>query len=335
MVSVQPSEVEVKRDLVVIGASAGGLEALRRVVSDLPTDLQATVCVVLHIAPGSPSALAPILQRAGRLPCRQARAGDELRLGEILVAPPDRHLIVRDHRVHLSSGPRQNGVRPAVDALFRSAALAYGPGVLAVVLSGALDDGTVGAAAVAAQDGTVFVQDPEEARVSSMPRSTLAAVRRAVPVATADLGGAIADWVRRPPPDDPSPSTPGPDDRHERSSAMAVPTSTTDHGIPAALGCPECQGGMYESVPDGAVTYTCHVGHAWSAQSLLEAERKTVEAVLYNASSKLLEIATVHRRLAEFDGGAGHREQHLREAQEAEQRADRIRQIAVERPEPD
>lgn len=318
--------------LIVIGGSAGAIEVLRDIVSRLPPDLPAAVLVTVHLSPVGESALPRVLSRAGPLPARHPAEGDRLLAAEVMVAPPDRHLIVRDHRVHLSSGPRQNGVRPAVDALFRSAALAFGPGVLAVVLSGALDDGTVGAAAVAAQEGTVLVQDPDEARVSSMPRSTLTAVRRAVPMPTADLGAAIAEWARRPPPNDPPLST----QRHERSSAMAVPTSSTELGTPAALGCPECQGGMYESVPDGSdatMTYTCHVGHAWSARSLLEAQQKTVEAALYNASSKLLEIATVYRRLAEFDVEGDGRE-HLRAARAAEDGADRIRRIASERPEP-
>jgi two-component system chemotaxis response regulator CheB len=165
-----------RRDLVVIGASAGGLEVLRRIVSELPEDLNASVCVVLHIAPGSPSALAPILQRAGPLPCRAAADGDPLRPGEILVAPPDRHLVIEDGCVKLTRGPRENGHRPAVDPLFRSAAQACNERVIGVVLSGTQDDGAAGLAAIKAAGGGTIVQDPRGAMYAGMPANALAHV---------------------------------------------------------------------------------------------------------------------------------------------------------------
>lgn len=164
------------RDLVVIGASAGGVQTLKRVVATLPKDLQAAVCIVLHIAPGSHSALANILERAGPLPCRPARDGDYLRLGRILVAPPDRHLMIEGDRARLTVGPRENGHRPAVDVLFRSASAARHGRVVGVVLSGTRDDGTAGLAAIKANGGATVAQDPEEALYPGMPASALAHV---------------------------------------------------------------------------------------------------------------------------------------------------------------
>ena len=321
---------------MVVGASAGGLEALQQLVAGLPADLPAPVLVVVHLQPSSESALPQVLSRAGHLPAVHARSGEPLQPGRIVVAPPDRHLLVHDSKVRLSRGPRENRQRPAIDVLFRSAAAGYGPGVVAVVLSGALDDGAVGAAAIAAQDGAVLVQDPEEARVTGMPRAALAAVRRARALPAAELGAAVTDLVRRPPP----PAMHREPDREQKGSAAMeeeAPTVPTALGVPAALGCPECQGGMFEAAQEGAVTYTCHVGHAWSARTLLDAERQTVEGAIYNAASKLLEMASVHRRLAQLaaDRGEGDPAEHLRAAESAEERSRRIQALATEEPGPD
>src|SRR4051794_16228632 len=215
--------------LVVVGASAGGLEALNQFVAGLPVDLPAAVLVAVHLSPASGGALPKVLARAGVLTAASARNGDRLQPGAILVAPPDRHLLVHESKVRLSRGPRVNRQRPAIDVLFRSAASAYGPGVVAVVLSGALDDGAAGAAAIAAQDGAVLVQDPEEARVTGMPRAVLAAVRRARAMPAAELGSAVADLVRRPFPTadrEPGPPRDGP------AALPDGPTATTDRGVP-------------------------------------------------------------------------------------------------------
>jgi two-component system, chemotaxis family, protein-glutamate methylesterase/glutaminase len=184
------------RDLVVIGASAGGLEVLRRVVSELPADLDASVCVVLHIAPGSPSALAPILDRAGPLPCRAAADGDLLRSGLILVAPPDHHMVVEDGRVKLTLDPRENGHRPAVDPLFRSAAHACEARVIGVVLSGSQDDGAAGLAAIKACGGGTIVQDPREAMYPGMPANAVAHVEVDAVAPMSLIAGTIASMVR-------------------------------------------------------------------------------------------------------------------------------------------
>jgi two-component system chemotaxis response regulator CheB len=171
-------------DIIVIGASAGGVEALLTVARDLPAELPAAVIVVLHVAPSGSSALAGILDRAGRLPAASVVDGERLGHGRIYVAPPDHHVIVEATRLRLDDGPRYRGHRPAVDPLFTSAADVHGPRVCAVVLSGSLDDGSRGLARVKACGGVAVVQDPDDARYPAMPRNAIAAAEpdRVVPL---------------------------------------------------------------------------------------------------------------------------------------------------------
>jgi two-component system, chemotaxis family, protein-glutamate methylesterase/glutaminase len=190
---------------VVIGASAGGVQVLTRLASGLPPDLGAAVCIVLHVAPSSPSMLAKILDRAGPLPCRAARDGDRLHSGLILVAPPDHHLAIEDGHVRLTVGPRENGHRPAIDVLFRSAAEALDSRVVGVILSGTRDDGSAGLAQIKATGGVAIVQDPDEATYSGMPASAIANVRVDAIVTSDRLARTIVAMVKG---EDPSPDTP-------------------------------------------------------------------------------------------------------------------------------
>ncbi|AEV83150.1 chemotaxis protein CheB [Actinoplanes sp. SE50] len=248
----------VRRDVVVIGGSAGSHKPLRQTLARLPADLPAVVLVAVHTAPGARGGLADSLASSCTLPVRAAVDGTRLEPGCVHLAVPDRHLIIDDgHVLRLSDGPRQNRVRPAVDALFRSAARWCGPRVVGVVLSGSLDDGAAGLAAITAAGGTALIQDPAEARFPSMPQAALRIVPGAVTVPALDLGDTIAETTGKPSTTDGRPPEPL---IWETDMIAYGGSNTPDRGQPVALGCPECTGGMYVIRTGLAAHYVCHVG---------------------------------------------------------------------------
>lgn len=289
--SSTPEQLNSERDLVVMGASAGGVETLKAVVAGLPDKFPAAVCVVLHIAPSSPSALADILGRAGRLPCRSADDGETLRSGEILVAPPDRHLVVEDGRVRLTVGPRENGHRPSVDALFRSAASQRADGVVGVILSGTRDDGAAGMAAIKANGGATVVQDPDDALYGGMPASALAHLAVDAVVPSAQIAETVVAIVRG-----------------EELPASGDLGHTGGEGAESELitVCPECGGVLTERPHVGMLQWHCHVGHRFSPRSLVDAQGDGVEMALWAAVRMLRDRAALFMRMAEY---ADNREQ--------------------------
>ncbi len=293
---------EIRRDLVVVASSAGGVEALKRLVSLLPVDLPAAVLVALHMPAESPSLLPQILGRVSRMPVVSATQGMPLVAGEIIVARPDRHLLVMDDAIALGIGARENGHRPSHDAMFRSAALARGVAVVGVVLTGMLDDGAAGLACVARYGGLPLVQHPDEADFPSMPQHALQAVPTAPALKLADLAHEVMAAVSQ---------APGPHhlevpqqqrdlDRAELSSALGshpmLPDGTLP-GTPSAFGCPDCSG-VLQAVPDGRLRFRCRTGHAWSAEGLAAQQHVEVEAALWTALRVLEERADLSGRLA-------------------------------------
>jgi two-component system, chemotaxis family, protein-glutamate methylesterase/glutaminase len=287
-----------RRDLVVIGASAGGVETLRRLVAGLPENLQAAVCIVLHIAPSSPSALAQILHRAGPLPCRAAEDGDRLRHGEILVAPPDRHLVIEASprvtepaTVRLTLEPKENGHRPSVDILFRSAAEVGDGRVIGVILSGSRDDGTAGMAAIKTRGGATIVQDPADALYPSMPRSAIDNVAIDVVAGVDALPGEICAMVEGQPAASP---------RGARSEA------SSSEGAPGFAACPECGEVLSEQPASGIEQWRCQIGHRYSSESLADEQAVGVEAALWTAIRALTERGSLLDRMAEEADARGH-----------------------------
>lgn len=292
------------RSVIAIGASAGGVEALRQLVSELPPDLEAAVLVILHIAPDSPSVLPQILDRAGPLPAVHAQNGLPVTPGHIYVAPPNRHMLLQDGHLRTVQGPRENRCRPAVDPLFRSAALAYGPRAIGVVLTGSLDDGTTGLRAIKQRGGIAVVQDPADALFPGMPSSALANVPVDHVVPLAELASTLIQLVatmteeRRPA----TVSGPSDDLKFESDLAKFDMDAIKDEdrpGKPSGFGCPDCGGVLWEIRDGEYVHYRCRVGHGYSAESLLSAQGDGVEEALWSALRALEEKASLSRRLAD------------------------------------
>ena len=324
-------------DLVVVGASAGGVEALQRLVADLPADLPACVLVVLHLPrSGGSSVLADILARASALPVRTAVDGEPLTPGIVLVAPPERHLLVADGRVALSSGPHEGGHRPAIDPLFRSAAYSHASRVIGVVLTGNLDDGSAGLVSVARYGGRAVVQDPLDADFKGMPTNALRAVPDGQTVALAGLGALITEIARTPA------GEPPPVDwqldrlsRLELLSAMgsALGPLPDDHpGIPSPYSCPDCNGVLFGVGLAEVKQFRCRIGHAYSGQTLVDKQGSAMETALWMAVRALEERQGLARQVADsaVKGGRTWSAEHFTQiAVEAERHAQLIRDLLV------
>lgn len=290
----------MRRNVIVIGASAGGVEALRTLVAGLPVDLPAVVLVVLHVPPYGGSVLPAILARSGPLPAQHPEHEQALSEARIWVAPPDHHMALVDDHVILTRGPRENGLRPAVDVLFRTAARAKGAQVIGVVLSGVLDDGTAGMNAISARAGVTVVQDPEDALYPGMPRSAIehVSVDHVVPIS--DMAQLLVKLCKEE----------GVDADPDISPLLAIEAdmalmdgdamNQADRpGRPSGFSCPDCNGVLWEIHDGELVRYRCRVGHAWSAESLLGEQSEQLDGALWMALRGLEEKAALARTLSE------------------------------------
>jgi two-component system chemotaxis response regulator CheB len=320
--------------IVVIGASAGGVEALLRLVRDLPADFPAPVCIVLHIPADAPSLLPGILDRESKLQVAHAEDGQALVPSRIYVAPPDRHLLVGDDgTVLVTRGPRENRHRPAVDPLFRSAALVYGPRAIAVILTGTLDDGTAGALAVKERGGIVLVQDPAEALYPGMPQSAVSHVKVDHVLSLAAIGGKLAELVGQSVAAEALP----PHDylRLENGMAALDPDALARDdrpGQPSPYSCPDCGGVLWQIEEGEYVRYRCRVGHAFAPESMLSAQEEMLEEALWSAAKTLEETARLSARLALTERARGHgwlADRFAQKEQDARSRVEVIRRYLL------
>ena len=306
--------------VVVIGASAGGVEALRNIAAGLPEDFQSTVFVVLHLPPSGTSVLPAILARAGDLSASHPTDGEEIKTGHIYVAPPDNHMLIEDGVVRLARGPRENGHRPAIDPLFRSAARSHGAGVIGVILSGVLDDGTAGLAAVKAAGGRTVVQDPADALYPAMPESAITYVDPEHVVEADAIASLLLQLANQAPPE--APPAPVEPEIVLEETLVAADRSASDApqpGEPSGFTCPECSGALWEAGEDGVPRFRCRTGHQFSLETLVSAQSESIEAALWSAVRALEERSAMLRRIAQRLSSRGSSSSAFRYARQADQ----------------
>jgi len=325
------------RDIIVIGASAGGVQALSALVAELPAGLPAAVFIVLHIPADVPSLLPSILLRGSRLPVAHALNGEQIEPGRIYVAPPDHHLLIERNRAKLIHGPKENLHRPSIDALFRSAARWAGPRVIGVVLTGARDDGTTGMRAIKQRGGIAIIQDPSEASFPSMPLSVMQDIKVDYSLRLKEIAPLLnklshepaEEEGRYPVPDEIEIEARITEQDMESSELIA---SVEKLGRISKLTCPDCHGALWEMHDDQLLRYRCHVGHAFSAESLNEGQSQMLEVALWSAVRALEEKMILARRIVERARKSNHHravELFETRAREAEEHSSVLRQVLL------
>lgn len=298
-----------KHDIVVIGASAGGVRSLQQLVKHLPEDLPASVFIVQHLSPHKESSLPQILQRESKLPVSLAEPEMQIEKSHVYVAPPDRHLILENNHMKLVHGPRENYSRPSVDVLFRSAAYAYGPRVIGIVLSGSLGDGTSGLQAIKSSGGIAIVQDPNEALHPSMPMSAAQQVAVDASLPLAAIAAEIIRLVQQPVKTMKSKKTSQKKLAKNELDRTKIEKETInkegEYGVPSVYSCPDCRGVLWEIKDGNLVRFRCRTGHAYIPEILSDRQSENIEASLWAAMTALEEKSSLSLRLAKRFSGLG------------------------------
>lgn len=327
------------KDIVVIGASAGGIDALKILVASLPENFKAAIFITLHVAPYSTGILPEILDRAGPLPATNAKDWEPIRHGHIYVAAPDYHLVFeKDGFVRTTRGPRENRFRPAIDPMFRAAAYCFGPRVIGVILTGWLDDGTAGLRSIRERGGTTIVQHPDDAFAASMPLNAIKHVEIDHILAIRDIGSMLVQLVETPTVKE---VTHPVSDEMELEVKIAKEVKALENGIlkwgkPSIYACPECHGVLLQREEGSSIRFRCHTGHAYSSDSLLAEFNIRTEETLWSAIRALEEDMLLMRDLAKHS--ASHHngvdsESWLKKAEEIQDRVNVVRKALVS-PEP-
>lgn len=321
----------IKRDIVVVGASAGGLSPLRSFVGSLPPDFIGSVFIVLHIPPYSESQLASILSRAGRLKAVQPKDGEEIKPGMIYVAANDHHLLLESSKVILKKGPKENRFRPSIDALFRSAAYVYGARVIGIVLSGLLNDGTSGLWSIKRLGGVTIIQEPEDAEFPQMPQNVMEYVEVDYTLPVAQMGELVVKLSR-----DTAIKMKKISAKEMKLLELEVLISARDNAFEMGIinfgelttfTCPSCHGALSRLVEGKLIRFRCHTGHAYTASTLLAELSTSVEEMLWQGMRGMEEMNLLLQNIEKHLKELGHRKQAAIFKKKAEEAAYRARII--------
>jgi len=330
--TARPQKRNMHGSVVVIGASAGGVEALRALVAGLPATFPAAVLVVLHISPHAGSLLHEILDKAGTLPVTQAEDGEPLMGGHIYVAVPDRHLMLDGDSIRLTRSPKENHSRPSINVLFRSAAYSFGPRVIGIVLSGMLDDGTAGLWTIKDQKGMAMVQAPEDAMHSSMPLSAIAGILVDAVLPVTEMPKILCKWISEETEfgDEVAMSEHMEIEHRITLEKRAGVNEVLALGSPSIYACPECHGTLVQ-IQEGTITrFRCHTGHAYSQKTLLADINEQIDVSLWNAIRGVEERIMLLRQMAEQVKEGKDAELLRHQASKTEQRLEVLRDLIVD-----
>jgi two-component system, chemotaxis family, protein-glutamate methylesterase/glutaminase len=325
-----PAMRRIGHHIIAIGTSAGGMEALTCLVRQFPPDIRATIFIVQHLAPqATAETLLHRLQAYTKIPCKVARHQEQFQPGTIYIGPSDFHLLIKRNRMLVTKGARENRYRPAIDPLFRSAAVVYGPRVIGVVLTGLLDDGTAGLQAIKQCGGVAVVQDPKDAAYPDMPQSALSNVEVDHCVPLDEMGLLLKTLITR---------------RHAkrtiipqdvRTEALIAERVLSDVAQVNGLGthvpynCPNCGGVLWEMKARRAGRYRCHTGHSFTATALVTAQSEKIEEVLWVAMRMLEERKNLFGRILRNDNGPAMQRLYTHRLRENQSHIERIRSMLL------
>ena len=327
-------DITSEQRIIVIGASAGGFDALKKIVQNLPPDFSASIFIVWHMSPDICGVLPQVFNRLNTIAASNAHDNEEIKPNRIYVAPPDHHMLLEKGKIRITNGPKENRFRPAVDPLFRSAAYTYGSRVIGIILSGALDDGTAGLWTVKKYGGITIVQDPMEAEVPSMPESAMREVQIDHCVGVSEMPQLLVRLIKEPIIQNAIVMN---DDQTKKEIEIAeevqgIRNGKLKFGDLSPYTCPECHGVLSRLQDDNIVRYRCHTGHAYSVEVLMASITEKIEDSLYCAIRCMDESIFLLNHLGDHSAAANNPQLaalYFKKAKEADDRSQPVRKAAI------